>query len=156
MYLKEFFAVTGSGSLYQVTSTGNPKEHPSVVKIATKGKSNVALNTRLESSPRLSVGKQLIFFNPPRNEKHLWRPLRSGEVRLNYYGSQTSSVVALFLDEEDARNCFVQSELEPCDSRWHSQTRVTLQAIGDNHPHFSIPENPEIALILQEIPVSKT
>lgn len=57
-------------------------------------------------------------------------------VNIALWGGHTSYIIALFLDKDEALDCFKYGSVEQCDPRWKEQTKKTLEAIGDNHPVF--------------------
>ena len=59
-------------------------------------------------------------------------------VNTVYWQGKTSTVIALFLTEEKARECFASPDLKPCDPRWLENTNEVLEAIGENHPTITI------------------
>ncbi len=142
--LKEFFAVTMT-SIYHVKDDVDGA--PEVKKIALRGESIRAVGS-IVSGPNggrgltmVSVGKHIVVFIP---EGHSWLSARSTfvtqleNVNTMWWGGNTSEVVALFLKETDAMECFNASELKPRDARWQKNTLETLRAIGREHPRFSI------------------
>jgi hypothetical protein len=128
--LKEFFAVTTT-SLYRVVAFGKDN-YPYAEKLALHGNSKVLVGSILKGDPMLAVAKNLQFFYPHRNARDV------AFVNNAYWGAGTSLIVALFLNEKEARDCFEGSNLLPCDERWIKQTKEVLEKIGDNHPNLSV------------------
>lgn len=145
--LSEFFAVTET-SIYQVRVKGE-NGYPSAVKIALRGKSRCGVGQSLGSGTMIAVGRQIISYIP---EKHPAVSQLTGIERnpnlinTGYWRGYTSSVVALFLEEKRAIECFNAPNPEPCDPRWIVETRQVLDAIGDNHPVFYVPTD-KLALL---------
>jgi hypothetical protein len=61
---------------------------------------------------------------------------RAEEVNELFHGGHTSPVVALFLTQADADDCYLTEDLMPSDLRWRKETEEVLEAIGDEHPVF--------------------
>lgn len=142
--LQKFFAVTITSpitSLYEVKAKGGD-DHPCICKIESRPpklrrSKKKSCEITVMSGHLLAVAKWLQLFNPS--------CLRSGrrERRLDkastlLWRGGTPPVVALFLTEEKARECFASSELKPRDPRWKKDTKEVLAAIGKNHPTFVI------------------
>lgn len=148
--LKKFFAVTFT-SLYEVDCE-HESGAPLVVKLALRpgSDSSIVAGTSLKNGQMLSVGKQLRMFTP---EGHGWfSPNTSWERDLTkvptmWWGGQTSYVVALFLEKEDAEKCLAVCSEITCDPRWINQTKEVLQAIGDEHLKISMPNSPDLWLM---------
>lgn len=141
--LEEFFAVTRT-SVYHVKAESEDGA-PSATKIALRGNSVVLVGQKLwRSDGMILVGKRLIGYIP--EEHGATSPLVGVERDFNrvssrWWGEGTSSVIALFAKENEAMQCFNESDLEPCDPRWVEQTRQVLNAIGDDHPAFFVPHD---------------
>jgi len=145
--LEEFFAITRT-SVYHIRAMGD-NGYPLAVKVALRGNSKFAVDHRLEHSGMISVGSHLISYIPERYG--MTSPLVGVErdisrVSTQWWGDQTSAVVALFDNEAAAMQCFNEPDLKPCDPRWIEQTRRVLNAIGDDHPTFFVPHD-DLALI---------
>ncbi len=151
--LERFFAVTTT-SIYEVNDGGGVRHLPVVKKIALRGRSDIIVGGTLEAAGMVSVGSQIITFIPQAissvttGDPCVQREL--GLVNPRYRGGNTSSVVALFLTEAEARSCLDQNSDVVCDPRWLKQTETVIAAIGDNHPKFSVSHTPELALIQQK------
>lgn len=145
--LEQFFAVTTT-SLYEVITKGKDG-YPFVRKIDLHGESQIAIGQTM-TGDLLAVCKYLQFFIP---EKYgLTTPMSGIERRVErvstcYYQGKTSPVIALFLKEDKARECFASSDLQPCDPRWLENTKEVLAAIGENHPTITICHWREMALV---------
>jgi len=147
MIIKEFFAVTQT-SVYEIQAEGEDGK-PSVVKIALHVNSITPVGHKLANTDMISVGRNIIGYIP---EKYgLMHPLTGSErniskVNISFWGGNTSLVIALFENEEDAMECSAESDLKPCDPRWIEQTRQVLEVIGNAHPVFFVPYD-DLALI---------
>lgn len=149
--LSEFFAVTLT-SIYKVRAHGDNGElSPYAEKIAIKGESSFPLGHRIDDGSMIAITKSLQAFVP---EGHgLSSAMASIErkienVNIRYWCSGTSPIVGLFLTEEEAVDCFSQSNLEPYDSRWRRQIKEVIDRIGDEHPTICICHHPDLALIV--------
>lgn len=144
--LEKFFAVT----------VVRPDTTTSLFKARARGENGCPCICKIESRPLskrrkkkkypeitvmgghlLAVAKWLQLFNP--------HQLKSGrkERQLNkvstlLWQGGTPPIVALFLTEDKARECFTSSDLKPCDPRWKKDTKEVLATIGENHPTFVI------------------
>lgn len=139
--LRTFFAVTASSpstSVYQV-DTNVPHFTPVLFKVAGNGESGVQPGQSLPSNDRrrLAIADTLIFFDPNPGFQ-TGQPTTELDIPRCIRGGHTSGIVALFLDEEEAHNCFDGDDLQPYDERWMSETQKVLDAIGTDHPTFSI------------------
>jgi hypothetical protein len=152
-FLKEFFAVTITGSLYHATMPAETRP-PVVTKIARKGEGPIGLS--LVNGDLVSVGKQLIMFIPEGcgSMSQVMRVERDiAKVSNCYLGGHTSDVVALFLEESDARACLEASNLVAADQRWLNSTSRVLDAIGSEHPRFVVATYPDLALLPKALAV---
>lgn len=147
--LEEFFVVTET-STYRVACFGaGDSPYPYAEKIAVHGESEVLVGHKI-SGQMIAVAKFLQCFTP---EGHgAISPLTSVERRLEmvntrWWGAGTSKIIALFLTSAEAEACTSQSDLEPCDLRWLEQTKITLAAIGENHPMISICHYRDLGLL---------
>ena len=146
--LEVFFAVTMTSS-YEVNAENI--DGPYIEKIAVKEKSPIPLGHRLQDGTMISIGDRLRMYVP---EKHgSMSSLTSYERRIEYvntewWGSQTSEIVALFASREEALICLKNDALLPCDPRWKEQTTKVLDAIEEGHPIFEICRYPGLALPL--------
>ncbi|HEU5114484.1 MAG TPA: hypothetical protein VFT82_01820 [Candidatus Paceibacterota bacterium] len=148
-HVYEFFAVTVNGSLCLVRSPSSGL--PSVTKIDGKDTDEFPVGTMLPCGGMVSIGKQIITFIP---EKHgPLSPLTGIErdlsmVNTRYWCGNTSEVVGLFLSEARARQCLTEGgDLRPADPHWARETQEVLDAIGEDHRHFSIPSSDRLALL---------
>jgi hypothetical protein len=156
--LSHFFAVTESGSLYRVYSDDGAG-HPGMEKLALFGESTVPAGGKMEGdlSDRIGIMHNVgivIYFplsgphNPPRPDlvTVCWSDV-----------AHTSKIVALFLEEADAKE-FLESHFSKSNflvRLWQNLkdpelslkklakkfksvlcTLATLTTIGDDHPRF--------------------
>ena len=163
--LKEFYAVTltsvyyiqlkGHGvcrGLIEDKKTGelnigylDPEIVPVATKIAIRMKSSMPVGSEI-SGEMLSIGSSLIMFTPKGGGLSPFER-RIEMVNTRYWTGQTSRVVGLFLEREQAENCFKSPDLNSCDFRWIKETKKVLNDIGNDHSRFSICYYPEMALI---------
>jgi hypothetical protein len=145
--LEKFFTVTTT-SLYEVIAKGE-NGYPYVCKIDLHGESQISVGQTM-TGDLLAVCKWLQLFIP---EKYgLTAPMSGIERRVErvstcFYQGKTSPVIALFLTEDKARECFASPDLQPCDPRWLDDTKEVLEAIGEDHPTITICHWPEMTLI---------
>jgi len=130
-YLKVFFTVTTT-SLYRIEWLVNVPM-PVVRKIAMAGQSDVPVGQILQGGYNLGImPKGFVLYGIDRELPEL--------VNTRYWGGGTSAIVALFLEEDAARECLNSGDLKPLNPRWRELTEETLEAIGDNHPKFVLSE----------------
>lgn len=149
--LKEFFAVTLT-SVYRVNERKDLNGFPLVEKIAQRGASHVGVGGRLKNGELVAVTRRgLIVYSDdlPSRGRPGDRPAKPEEVNTMFWGGHTSPLVALFLEEEDARKCLVWGSDRELDPLWWNFTRDTLAAIGDGHPTFILSDHPSFAFIFQ-------
>ncbi|MDD5341139.1 MAG: hypothetical protein PHC97_01740 [Patescibacteria group bacterium] len=145
---EKFYAVTGT-SIYEVYAK-DENGHPYAVKIELKGESKVQKGERVNGGTMLAIATNLQFYI---NEgRGLLSPQTSFERRLEYVNTGwwrggTSKIVALFLNEQEARCCFEEPDLKPCDPRWLVKTKEVIEKIGEEHPTISICHYPELCLV---------
>lgn len=135
--IHDFFAVTRT-SVYRVTDQKDENHTPIVEKIALRGTSAVSVGERLKDGGLVGITRWggIILYDEDHYSKSRKRPLRPEEVNIVFWGGHTSPVVALFLKEDEAMNCFNSENLQDRDQRWREQTEEVLTAIGDSHPVF--------------------
>lgn len=144
--LNHFFAVTMT-SIYEVKDRqGNLS--PFVKKIVNSGKSTIPVGVTIEGGTMLSIGLQLIVFIPEGGGITSFQR-QAGQVNTRFWGGLTSFVVALFLNENEARACLGSDDIESCDPRWIEKTKEVIDKIGEEHPVFSICHSPGMELILR-------
>jgi hypothetical protein len=138
--LEKFYAVTMT-SIYCV-EFDKERHQAKATKIALKGVSNLGVGAILDG-PMMAVTKWLQFYIPEGGGLTSFQ--RKVEmVNTRYWCGHTSGIVALFLDEESARNCWLNLDLSLCDSRWIDSTREVIVAIGHEHPVFEVCEFEDI------------
>jgi hypothetical protein len=146
--LAQFFAVTIT-SIYKVVAI-DEHHQPYAEKIALRGKSSMPVGSKIDNGSMIAICHRLQIFIP---EGHgLMSPLTSYErhiesVNTRYWGGGTTPIVALFLTEEEARQCFAEPNPEPCDKRWLDSTKKVLQMVGEDHPTITVCHYPDMALI---------
>ncbi|MFA6131990.1 MAG: hypothetical protein WC702_02915 [Patescibacteria group bacterium] len=126
-----FFVVTET-SLYRVT--WEPGHPPVITKIALRPgrQSRVPIGDSLCLGDLVDIrGSGLITYLRASR-----RP--SDMVNNERRVDNTSGVVGLFMDEDDARHCLVEPGLQMLDPRFRQPTEEVLAAIGNDHPVFFI------------------
>jgi hypothetical protein len=136
-FLERFFAVTNT-SVYEVICVDNKAK---VIKKMLRGESSIPIGGELTGGPMVSVGKQLIMFTPEGDKTQIT------DIKVDSRGGNTSLVVALFLKEKDAVDCFNAGDGVGCDKRWLNQTKGVLNLIANNHPAFSVSKSPSFSLV---------
>jgi hypothetical protein len=159
-HLDQFFAVTESGSLYRVYSDDGAG-HPGMEKLAPLGESTIPAGGKMEGdvSDRIGIMHDVgivIYF--PLSRPSDKQPPRPNIVRVAWSEVvHTSKIVALFLEEADAKE-FLESHFSKRnfliklwqllkDSELPSKklvkkmkaiycTLATLTTIEDDHPRF--------------------
>ncbi|MFH1089272.1 MAG: hypothetical protein V1716_02510 [Candidatus Uhrbacteria bacterium] len=122
--LKRFFAVTFSGSVYEVGYT-EPDGKVVAKKIAKRqGEKNpIEIGDSLEGGDRIAiVPVGLLAYHSETRE----------------IGSRSTAIVALFLDVTTAMTCFNELDTQPLDKRWRQETEAALDEIGESHPAFTV------------------
>ena len=112
---------------------------PVVEKIALRGESGIPIGHRLNYGTFIGINKNgLWLFGDTsfQNQKPGNRRRRAEEVEDFFQKGKTSPIVALFLTEDKARECFSVENLVRVDSRWRTETEEVLKAIGNDHPVF--------------------
>lgn len=127
--LREFYAVTQT-SLYRVIATGGPNGQPVIEKLARHDVSRVDAGGQLAGSPRVGVSDQGLALCDDAAEDLLGIAL--------LWGTHTSPIVGLFLDESAALACYRRGSSQSFDPRWLADTRRVLAAIGTHHPVFFV------------------
>lgn len=128
--IHKFFAVTHSGSLYEVADeNGQP-----VVKRIYGGRSK---DFRLRGGVFVGIGHLgLCLFSPT---SHHTRAFESMNVAS--WGGCTSGIVALFLEQDAAERCMISRDRTSLSPAFLQETQATLEAIGSEHPVFVIGES---------------
>ncbi len=127
--LEYFFAVT-MNSIYKVVL--NENNYPFAHEIDSQDKLTNGM---------LAISKNLQFYNP---EKHSTLSSKTSvkqgleHVNTQWWGQETSDIVALFLDEKEASDCSKVPNTKPYDSRWIKQTKKVIEAIRQNHPDVTV------------------
>lgn len=146
--LAVFFAVTVT-SVYRVVAD-NGQGHPFAEKIALKGESKLLVGHKIQDGMMIAIARCLQAYIPEghstvSSQTSVERRLE--QVNTMWWRTGTSPIVALFLSEEDARTCFEQLDLVPCDPRWLDQTKEVIVAVGEEHPTITVCHYPDLALI---------
>lgn len=139
MLLREFFIVTMT-SLYFVTL--DEKDIPYATKLGERKdvKNPIPLNHTLNQRDKaslMSIGRKAVFFVPEGGGLSCLEN-NIEYVNTRHWKNQTGEIVGLFLREEDAQDCLTMFNPKGYDTMWITQTRETLEAIGDDHPVFKI------------------
>jgi len=124
--IRELFVVTET-SVYHVKD-GGENGHPSAIKVTLKRKSKLPIGYVLRGAA-IIIGNCLYV-----------------ESAEDGHGGHSSSIVALFKNEEEAFRCLENDGLKPHDPRWTKQTREVLDEIGDDHPAFKVCRLPGFSL----------
>ena len=128
--IHEFFAVTRT-SVYRVTDEEGENGWPIVEKIALRGESEIPIGKRLTEGYNVGIMKKgIVMFSSSR--KHREPEL----INVYHWGGKTSSIIALFLKENRAMECFNSKNTTVCDPRWKNETLETLDKIGNDHSVF--------------------
>jgi|GEM_PF-1036239 len=145
--LERFFAVTLT-SVYEVVAKGE-RGLPYAKKIKLGGESAIAVGGII-TDQMVAVAKWLQFYIP---EGHGWGcpPMTSFERRLEqvnmqWWGGRTTAIIALFLTRKNAEKCFSSPDPQLCDPRWLQETKKVIEAIGEDHPTFTVCHSPGLAL----------
>lgn len=151
--IRQFFAVTVSGSLYLVRA--NP---PGIKKIAESRSGNIGLSKELECGPMIAICRQVQSFIPEGHSmlSPLTTVVRKIEgVNTMWWRGHTSNIVGLFKQESGARKCLRSKNQQFCDPRWAKETLAVLSAINENHPVFVVCRFDSLALPLALLSKSK-
>ena len=136
-WLNTFWAVTAS-SLFQAHIYGEG-EIPRVTKIAGRDStSEFPVGETMTNGTMLAICKRLVLFIPEGGGAYSSMQRELVKVNTGYWGGHTSELVAVFLNEEDARICYSAKALRHLDPRWQARTIETLRTIGKDHPYCSI------------------
>lgn len=141
----EFYAVTMT-SVYHVLYDDEPARHLEVTKIISKRESDLPVGYQLTGGYMLSIGKYLIMYVPEGGGITSFER-RVEMVNTRYWGDKTSSVVGYFFSKEEALKCSECSDAQPCDPKWHKQSKDVLESIPKNHPVFEVCYYPDLAFM---------
>ncbi len=132
--LKTFYAVTESGSLYEVNSKRDDNGWPIVERIGRNGRLLAKGDLGLRNGDMVGISEMGLCLFPNRTDHG-----RAFEMmNIAGWGGSTSRIIGLFVERGDAEACLRSAEKEPWDSRWYLKTQQTLRAIGSGHPVFVI------------------
>lgn len=143
--ISQFYAVTGYkkdsesvASLYRISDTPLDGLGPTTgEKLALRGHSNFVVGYKF-GSEMLAICDRIVAFVPDPNEKIIPPKLQTDDDGYLHWGGATSSVIALFQEEDLARLCLVEEDHQPHDKRWREETKKVIRAIGENHPNFYV------------------
>lgn len=139
--IHEFFAVTET-SIYHVSDgTGMAVAQ----KIALHDASAIGAGQILGGGTMVAICKCLIAYIPEGGGITSYER-RIEMVNTRWWGGNSSPIIGLFKNKEDAYECFAEKSQKSCDPRWQAQTLEVLREIGEDHPHFSICHYPALAL----------
>lgn len=133
--LERFYAVAKFSSTRFIFEIAKPNGKFSVKRIASNIKLGIGVELRIAENCRslystewVEIGKKIIFYK------------KCVDNSCNKLHCQsTPPVVALFLTESDAVNCFEALGIEKADSRWKKQTKFVLEEIAtNNYPGLAI------------------
>ena len=126
----QFYAVTGT-SLYLVSDKRDKKGVPLVRKKALKGESKIPVGYRFKKGSHLGVTRYgLISYLMEHKDLPLILPVE--KINTAYTYEKTCQIVALFMRENEAQDCFNSKNLQICDPRWRKQTEEVLEALKGN------------------------
>lgn len=132
--LKRFFAVTVSGSLYEISDKTNERNWPTVRKVSGPTNPNMQTGTCLRNGKLVGISDLgICLFDPTPREGRNFELMNT-----SYWGGSTSGIVALFLERSSAEACITSSERTLLSEKYMDCTRSTLQNIGNDHPVFVI------------------
>lgn len=144
-FLKKFYAVTLRSVYLARIGKENDEDKdavPALKKItASKDGLGYPAGNEISNGTMLAVRECLQLFVP---EGSGWlSPTSTVEreitrVNTRFHGGHTSPIVALFLMEREAMDCFDYSDLRARDPRWKRQTIEVLRTIGAEHPFCAI------------------
>ena len=142
--LQEFFAVTLGGT-YSVKANDGHGGYQPIAECIFELVGKTSPVGRTFSGPMMSVGVRLIEFIPEGGGITSFQR-KIEKCNTVWWGEQSGRIVALFLDKEASLKCARTSGLVQEDERWLEQTKEVLQAIGEDHPTFSICRWEDLAL----------
>jgi hypothetical protein len=133
--LKTFYAVTESGSLYEINSEKDENGWPIVRRIAHNRRfvTNSDYYLRRGDAVGITEHQGVCLVNTKTDHKRNFEMTNT-----TGWGGSTSRIVGLFLERAVAAACLRVTDYFPWDRRWRVQTRETLEAIGNSHPVFLI------------------
>jgi len=141
MPMREFYAVTITGSVYKVCGIRDvDTENPVIIKIASNGNPCKDTARRNDYPEGHYVG--ILYGMLCRFGRRHETPCLPRGVDPGFWPWRSSTIAALFLSKEAAVNCSMESDLQLYDQRWKVATDTTLTAIGKQHPIFVIAEKP--------------
>jgi hypothetical protein len=138
--LERIYIVT-LNSVYKL-SAKDASGHPCAEKIAANkeiARGVFPIGHKITGS-MVSIAPHLQFYSP-----EYGRGLEDNNTA--WWGGNTSQIVALFLNKEEALFCSSQPDLRACDPRWINQTKKVLEEIGEDHPTITICHDRNFSLI---------
>jgi hypothetical protein len=133
--IREFFAVTRT-SIYQVSRDEADAVTVKKIKLHDGKHSAAPVGISLKRDAFLAVthGRGLFFYHDGGVDVQSAKPPGHGplaeEVNPNFWQNGTSSVIALFLKEEDANRCLASGVMNIRDVQWRNCTEAVLRAIN--------------------------
>lgn len=120
------YAVTESGSVYEIRTQGNPE----VTKVYSARQSCVPVGTTLEKGDHVGLTTYgVVTYRTERDDNG--GPLAAEMVNTRCHLEKTSQIVGLFADLETAQACAREDNLVPIDPRWIGETARVLSI---DHP----------------------
>jgi len=124
--LKRFYAVTVSGSLYEISDEISEKNWPTVRKLAGQPNPDMPVGTHMRNGKFVGISDMgICLFNP-----HPKCGRKFEHMNIVYWGGTTSGISALFLDRISADSCLASSVREPFSEPYRNETREVLRRIG--------------------------
>ena len=132
--LKQFFAVTISGSLYEISDEIRENGWPTIKKLLGPASSSVKVGSCMNNGRLVGISDLgICLFDPtPKVEREFEK------LNISYWGGTTSSIVGLFLERASAETCLTFGDRIMFNDKYMDKTRATLQEIGNDHLLFVI------------------
>lgn len=132
--LNKFYAVTRLGGIWEIGDEINQNGWPMVKLIGGSDEWGMSIGFCLKFGKLVGIGTDgICLFDPDRDGKHDFE-----DMSILLRGGSTSSIVGLFLSESEAEICLASKDHVTLSLRFRTQTRATLDEIGDEHPIFVI------------------
>ncbi len=145
--LKRLFAVTCSGSVYLMSDAINEFGDPTVKKVAGRAKASMKVGHQFVGGSMVGIGGGgqigglVLFYPQTKYGRQFWQ-MNSSMLR-----GRTTDIVALFRTRRAAELCRKKRGLKEWDPRWRRATLGTVDAIGQNHNVFVLPECVKLAIL---------
>ncbi len=135
------FAVIEDGSIYEITSKKDEDGCPIVTMTMAIGTRPHVMPRRIRGGSRVGLsGGGILLYNEDNPVPGAFQ--LPEEIDRSFYGESSFGIVALFLNKTDAIRCTLAvCSLQRCDTRWWTQTKAVVDAIGKNHPVFTLSES---------------